>query len=174
MKNQKPILCTEIEKSIYSIRERRVMLDADLARIYGVTVKRLNEQVRRNIERFPSDFMFKLTKEEWESLRSQIATLKKQGRGTHRKYMPFVFSEHGALMLANILQSKTAIQASIHVIRVFIRLRELVHSHKDLVRKINSMEKKYDYQFKAIFDAIRQLMEPSIEKKKKIGFCREK
>lgn len=164
---------SEIERSIFIIRGQRVMLDADLAKIYDVRVKRLNEQVKRNCDRFPIDFMFQLSDDEWTSLRSQNATLNDGGRGTHRKYLPFVFTEHGAIMLANVLQSTTAVQASIQVIRAFIHLRELAITHADLARKINSMEKKYDYQFKAVFDAIRQLMTPPEKKKRLIGFGRE-
>lgn len=160
---------TNVERLIYKVRNQRVMLDSDLATIYKVSTKRLNEQVRRNFERFPADFMFQLTHEEWDSLRSQIATLK-ENRGTHRKYKPFAFTEHGAVMLANILRSKTAVQASIHVVRAFIHLRELVISHEDLTRKIDDMEKKYDVQFKIVFDAIRQMMIRPEKESRKIGF----
>ncbi len=161
-----------IGRSIHWIRNERVMLDADLARIYGVTVKRLNEQVRRNSSRFPADFMFRLTKSEWEILRSQNATLRFAGHGTHRKYLPMVFTEHGAIMLANVLNSKVATQASIQVVRAFVRLRELATEHVDIVRKIDAMEKKYDRHFRVVFDAIRELMEPPATSKRRIGFNR--
>ena len=160
---------SQVERSIHMIRGRKVMLDADLATLYGVTVKRLNEQVRRNRERFPADFMFKLTDEEWDSLRSQIVTLK-TGRGRYRKFLPFVFTEHGAVMLANVLSSRTAVEASIHVVRAFIHLKELAITHDDLVKKINQMEKKYDTQFRVVFDAIRELMTPPKKKRKEVGF----
>ncbi len=144
------------------------MLDSDLAPIYGVTVKRLNEQVKRNQERFPPDFMFQLNQEEWEVLRSHFATLD-SGRGRHRKYLPYAFTEHGTIMLANVLKSDIAVQASIQVVRAFLHLRELAITHKDLLQKINAMERKYDAQFKAVFDAIRQMMFPT-KTTNKIGF----
>ena len=158
-----------IEKRIFLFRGQRVMLDTDLAELYRVTTKRLNEQVRRNIKRFPSDFMFQLTKEEEESLRSQIATLK-GGRGQHRKYLPYVFTEQGVAMLSSVLNSERAVQVNIEIMRAFVRLRELMSTHKDLARKLETLEKKYDAQFKVVFDAIRQLMKPPEPKKRKIGF----
>lgn len=158
-----------IERRILTIRGQKVMFDEDLASLYGVTVKRFNEQVKRNKNRFPQDFMFQLTKNEWDSLRSQNATLK-GGRGSHRKYAPFVFTEHGAVMLANVLRSHVAVQASVQVVRAFVRLRELSLSHHELESKINRMERKYDRQFKAVFDAIRELMKPPASKGRQIGF----
>lgn len=158
-----------IERTILIIRGQRVMLDADLAELYGVTTKRLNEQVKRNSDRFPEDFMFQLNQKEADFLRSQFATLKK-GRGQHKKYLPYVFTEHGALMAANILNSPIAIQASVQVVRAFIRLRQILASHVTLARKLNELEKKYDVQFKVVFEAIRQLMIPSEPKQKPIGF----
>ena len=163
-----------IEKRIFLFRGQRVMLDADLAELYRVTTKRLNERVRRNIKRFPSDFMFQLTKEEEESLRSQIATLK-GGRGQHRKYLPYVFTEQGVAMLSSVLNSERAVQVNIEIMRAFVRLRELMSTHKDLARKLETLEKKYDAQFKVVFDAIRQLMTQPEPRKRKIGFLvREK
>jgi len=159
----------QIEQSIHTIRGHRVMLDQDLALIYGVTVKRLNEQVKRNKGRFPTDFMFQLNRKEWDDLRSQNATLK-TGQGRHRKYLPNVFTEHGTIMLANVLRSDVAVQASIQVVRAFLRLREMVITHQDMLQKIQVMEKKYDVQFKAVFDAIRQLMLPPVKGNKSIGF----
>ncbi len=162
-----------IERAIFVVRGHRVMLDADLAAVYGVTPKRLNEQVRRNAERFPLDFAFRLTPEEYLVLRSQIATLEK-GRGKHRKYLPWAFTEHGAVMLANVLRSPRAIRASIEVVRTFVRLRELAVTHKDLARRLDDLEKKYDVQFAVVFDAIRELMEPIEEgPKERIGFHRK-
>jgi phage regulator Rha-like protein len=157
-----------IEQSILSIR------DKDLARLYGVTTKRLNEQVRRNIARFPDDFMFQLTAEESESLRSQFATIK-SGRGQHRKYLPYAFTEQGVAMLSSVLNSQRAIDVNIAIMRTFVKLRELLMTHKDLARKLEAMEKKYDSQFKIVFDAIRQLMEPppSTVKKGRIGFVQD-
>jgi phage regulator Rha-like protein len=156
-----------IERAIFSIRGEKMMLDSDLAELYGVETKRLNEQVRRNLNRFPPDFMFQLTAEEWESLRSQFATLK---RGEHRKYLPFAFTEHGALMLANVLNSERAAQTSVQVVRAFVRLRQMLAANAELARKLEAMENKYDRQFKVVFDAIRQLMSPPARPKREIGF----
>lgn len=156
-----------IERAILSIRGEKVMLDNDLADLYGVETKRLNEQVRRNLNRFPPDFMFQLTLQEWEALRSQFATLK---RGEHRKYLPFAFTEHGALMLANVLNSERAAQTSVQVVRAFVRLRQMLASNAELARKLAALEKKYDAQFKIVFDAIRQLMSPPARPKREIGF----
>lgn len=168
MNEKKIVSIAQIESSIYLIRKHRVMLDEDLARIYGVSTKRLNEQVRRNLNRFPSDFMFQLTYQEVTLLRSQFAT-SKEGKGG-RRYYPYVFTEHGAIMIANILNSETAVEASVQVVRAFIRLREFLISHADLARKITEMEDKYDGQFKVVFDAIRKMMIPSIPEKRRIGF----
>ena len=167
------ILIELIENKIYFIRNKKVMLDGDLAELYGISTKRLNEQVRRNIDRFPEDFMFILSKEESDSLRSQIATLKK-GRGQHSKYLPYAFTEHGAIMAATILNSPRAVEMSIFVVRAFVKLREMLSSHKDLKRKIEEMEKKYDSQFKIVFTAIKELMSPPQKPVRKIGFKTEK
>ena len=145
------------------------MLDADLAELYGVSVKRLNEQVRRNIKRFPVDFMFQLTREEHDSLRSQIATLKGR-RGEHRKYLPYVFTEQGVAMLSGILNSERAIRVNIEIMRAFVRLRQILASNAQLARKLDALEKKYDAQFKLVFDVIRQLMTPPEPNRRKIGF----
>ena len=158
-----------IEGRIFMIRGHKVMLDSDLAELYAVPTKRLNEQVRRNITRFPSDFMFQLSEDEAASLRSQIATLKKR-RGEHRKYLPYAFTEQGVAMLSSVLNSERAIHANIAIMGAFLKLREMLATHKDLARKLNEMEKKYDAQFRVVFDAIRQLMAQPEPKKKKIGF----
>ena len=142
------------------------MLDEDLAEIYGVTTKRLNEQARRNKGRFPDDFMFALTREEFTNLKSQSATSRWGGR----RHPPNVFTEHGAVMLASVLKSPVAVMASIQVVRAFVRLREMLASHEDLARKLTDLEKKYDYRFQVVFDAIRQLMEPPRKPHPKIGF----
>jgi len=159
-----------IERRIYLIRKQKVMLDSDLAELYGVPTKRLNEQVKRNKDRFPADFMFQLTRAEVDALnRSQIAT----GSQKHRdpRFPPYAFTEHGAVMLANVLKSRTAISASIQVVRAFVRLREILATHKDLARKLEELEKKYDRQFKVVFDAIRALMAPEEPpKQRQIGF----
>ena len=155
-----------IEKSIYLIRGQKVMLDSDLAALYSVPTKRLNEQVRRNRERFPKDFMFQLSNQELGNLKSQIATSSWGGRRkpTH------AFTEHGALMAATILNSKVAVQVSIQIVRTFAKLRQLLSTHADLARKLNALEQKYDHQFKIVFDAIRQLMMPPEPERKPIGF----
>ena len=156
-----------IERIIYMIRGHKVMLDSDLAELYAVEVKQLKRQVRRNIERFPADFMFQISKEEYESLRCQIGTLK---RGEHSKYLPYAFTEQGVAMLSSVLHSKRAIQVNIAIMRAFVKLREMLAAHKGLARKLDAMEKKYDSHFKIVFDAIRQLMSPPEPKRRKIGF----
>jgi len=163
-----------IESSILLIRGQKVLLDVDLAKLYGVPTKRLNEQVRRNLRRFPEDFMFQLSVEESNSLRSQFATLK-VGRGGHRKYRAYAFTEQGVAMLSSVLNSDQAIEVNIAVMRAFVRLREMIASHKDLARKLDELEKKYDAQFRVVFDAIRQLMAPVTkdERKRRIGFVAE-
>jgi hypothetical protein len=143
------------------------MLDADLALLYGVTTKRLKEQVRRNIERFPEDFMFQLTEIE----RDEVAAI--CGHLKNIKYsvkLPYAFSEYGALMLANVLKSPGAVKASIQVVRAFVKIRKFVLNHETLARKLEILEKRYDRQFKVVFDAIRELMAPKIPNSKHIGF----
>lgn len=156
-----------IESKIFSIRGKRVMFDRDLANLYQVETKVLNQAVKRNIQRFPEDFMFQITKEEFNSLRSQNVTLK---RGQHRKYLPYVFTDQGVAMLSSVLNSERAIQVNIQIMRAFVKLKEMLSTHKDLKQKIEEMEKKYDYQFKIVFDAIKQLLEPPTKPKGKIGF----
>ena len=164
-----PVLTERVERNILLIRGHRVMLDTDLAILYGVPTKRLNEQVRRNKKRFPSDFMFQLTPEEVERLRSQIATLK-SGRGQHRKYSPYAFTEQGVAMLSSVLHSERAIQVNIAIMRAFVQLREMIGSNKTLARRLNELEKKYDSQFRSVFEAIRSLMAEPEPKVKRIGF----
>jgi len=142
------------------------MLDADLAAIYGVTTKRLNEQFKRNRKRFPEDFAFSLTTEEFDNLRSQFATSSWGGR----RYPPIAFTEHGAVMLASVLNSPTAIRTSVEIVRAFIRLRELMIKHKDLARRLDALEAKYDQQFTAVFDAVRQLMVPPQKEPREMGY----
>ncbi len=163
-----------IEGKILSIRGQKVMLDEHLAELYRATTKRLNEQVKRNLKRFPPDFMFRLNEEEAEILRSQFATSKTQRGG--RRYLPYAFTEQGVAMLSSVLNSDRAIEVNIQIMRVFVKLREMIASHKDLARKLDALEKKYDDNFKVVFEAIRALMTPPPEKpKKKIGFgLREK
>ena len=159
-----------VEQKIYMIRGHKVMLDSDLAELYGVPTKVLLQAVKRNAARFPSDFMFQLNNQEVLALRSQIVTLKK-GRGQHRKYIPYVFTEQGVAMLSSVLKSERAIQVNIAIMRSFVKIREMLSAHKDLARKLEEMEKKYDAQFKIVFDAIRELMRPPEKKMKEIkGF----
>jgi len=160
----------KIDNMILIIREQKVILDSDLAIIYGVSTKRLNEQVKRNIERFPEDFMFKLTNEEFKSLKSQFATSK--GRGG-RRTLPYAFTEYGAVMLASVLNSAIAITASIEVVRAFIRMRTLLNEAKWMSHKLDKLEKKmieHDENFAIVFEAIRLLMNPSPPSVKRIGF----
>ena len=146
-----------IEQKICLIRGHRVMLDSDLAELYEVRTKNLNKAVSRNIESFPADFMFQLSAEESRSLRFQFGTLE---RGAHSKYLPRVFMEQGVAMLSSVLKSKRARQVNIQIMRAFVKLRELLNTHKELARKLEELEKKYDEQFKSVFDAIRLLMTP--------------
>jgi hypothetical protein len=159
------------ESSIRRIRGHAVILDSELAALYGVTAKRLNEQVKRNDARFPEDFMFQLTSAEWDSLRPQFATLK---RGQHRKYLPYVFTEHGAIMAATVLNSSQAISMSLSLVRSFIKLRRSALSVEALSRKVHGLEKGFKVHgetFNVVFDALRQLMAPPDKPKGKIR-CR--
>jgi len=166
-----------VASRIVTLRGQRVILDVDLAALYGVETKRLNELVRRNAKRFPADFMFTLDQNEWESLRSQFATLK-TGRGQHRKYLPYVFTEHGAIMAATVLNSPRAVEVSIFVVRAFVQLRELLTEHKELGRRLDELEARierklmtHDQAITGILDAIRQLMAPPpTPRKRPIGF----
>lgn len=156
----------EIARRIYFIREAKVMLDSDLAELYQVSVKRLNEQVRRNTERFPLDFMFQLTENEWEFLRSQFATLRSGLWGEHRKYLPLVFTEQGVAMLSGVLRSPRAIQVNLEIMRAFVRLRALLETNRELSLKISHLERKYDKNFKVVFEALRELMmKPKLPKR---------
>jgi hypothetical protein len=169
-KSEPPLGAEEISRRILTIRGQRVMLDADMAELYGVPTKVFNQAVKRNAERFPKDFMFQLTRDDVESLRSQIVTLKKAGRGKHRKYLPFAFTEQGVAMLSSILNSKQAIQVNIAIMRAFVLLRRMLLSHEDLARKVDALERKYDAPFRVVFDAIRALMEPPKPPRRRIGF----
>ncbi|MBI5145216.1 MAG: ORF6N domain-containing protein [Candidatus Omnitrophica bacterium] len=168
-----------IATRILELRGKKVMLDRDLAKLYGVKVKRLNEQVKRNNKRFPGDFMFQITNEELNSLRSHFATLNSKKdeisrRGKHLKYLPYVFTEQGVAMLSSVLNSERAIQVNILIMRAFTKLREILLTHKELAAKIEALEEKYaehDQTIKDIFQAIKQLLEPPPTKEKKIiGF----
>ena len=160
-----------IERTILLIRGRKVMLDADLAGLYRVPTKVLNQAVKRNIDRFPDDFMFQLTADEGALLRSQTVTLK-PGRGRHRKYLPYAFTEQGVAMLSSVLRSRRAVLVNIEIMRAFVRLRQMLASHSDLARKLDALEKKYDAQFKVVFEAIRALMHPpQPAQRRRIGFA---
>ncbi len=157
-----------IESKIIFIRDTKVMIDKDLSALYGVETKVLNQAVKRNLMRFPNDFMFQLTKEEFENLlRSQFVTLK---RGEHSKYLPYVFTENGIAMLSSVLKSKRAITINIQIMRTFTKLRKMLSADKKLRQKIEEIENKYDTQFKIVFDAIRQIISPAEKPKKRIGF----
>ena len=170
MANELLIPAERIEKAILLIRGHKVMLDRDLADLYLVPTKRLNEQVKRNITRFPEDFMFQLTKKEFENWRSQIATSNPAAKmGVRRR--PYAFTEQGVAMLSSVLNSERAIEVNIAIMRAFVKLREILATHKGLARKLDELEKKYDAQFRIVFEAIRQLMEPPPEKPKgRFGF----
>jgi ORF6N domain len=157
-----------IEQTIRIFRGHRVMLDTDLAELYGVTVGRLNEAVKRNADRFPSDFMFQLTKPEVENLKSQIAISSSEWGG--RRHAPYAFTEQGVAMLSSVLRSRRAIQVNIAIMRTFVRLREMISSNKVLARRLNELEKKYDAQFRVVFDAIRELMAEPESRPRRIGF----
>ncbi len=157
-----------IEQTILLIRGHNVMLDSDLAQLYGVTVGRLNEAVKRNGDRFPSDFMFQLTRAELEHLKSQIAISSSKWGG--RRHAPYVFTEQGVAMLSSVLRSKRAIEVNIAVMRTFVRLREMISSNKVLARRLTDLEKKYDGQFRVVFEAIRELMAEPPTKSRRIGF----
>lgn len=160
-----------VESRILILRHQRVILDADIARLYGVPVKRLNEQVKRNQERFPSDFMFQLTEKEKSALRSQFATSKENRGG--RRYTPYAFTEHGAIMAATVLNSERAVQMSVFVVRAFVRLREMLATNRRLAGKIDELENRLDSHDSVILDllgAIKELMAPARRRRVRIGF----
>lgn len=161
----------QIESKMFMIRGQKVMLSHHLAELYEVEPRILNQAVKRNLERFPEDFMFQLSEEEDALLRSQTVTLK-TGRGQHAKYLPYAFTEQGVAMLSSVLRSERAIQVNIEIVRAFVRLRQMLSSNAELERKLTALEKKYDVRFKAVFEAIHELMSPPENKKKRpIGFA---
>jgi hypothetical protein len=167
----KPIIPAErIERHILLIRGQKVMLDAALAELYGVATKAFNQAVRRNISRFPPDFMFRLNRKELDILRSQFVTSSSWGG---RRYAPLAFTEQGVAMLSSVLRSERAVQVNIAIMRAFVKLRGMLASHHDLARKLEEMEKKYDAQFRVVFDAIRELMSPKVPAHRRIGFTGE-
>ena len=172
-----------IERTIVLIRGQKVMIDSDLAALYEVATKVLIQAVKRNRTRFPEDFLFQLTWEEADGLRSQFVTLNEKPtadetpsrRGRHRKYRPYAFTEQGVAMLSSVLHSKRAVLVNIEVMRAFVRMRQILATNADLARKLATLEKKYDTQFKIVFDAIRELMAPSPEPNRgKFGFARDR
>ena len=167
MVNKSLIPADRIEKAILLIRKQKVMLDADLADLYGVQTKFLVRAVKRNIDRFPADFMFQLSKEEFDDLRFHFGTSSDWGG---RRYPPYAFTEQGVAMLSSVLRSQRAVQVNIEIMRAFIRLRQMLASNAELARKLDELEKKYDAQFKEVFEAIRQLMTPPEPKRRPIGF----
>lgn len=158
-----------ISQRIHFLRSARVMLDADLARLYGVTTSNLNKAVQRNRDRFPEDFMFRLKGAEMESLRFQIGISMKDGRGG-RRYLPYVFTEQGVAMLSSVLRSARSVQVNIAIMRTFVRLREMLARNEGLRRKVEEMEKRYDTKFQLVFAAIKQMLETPIRPKRSIGF----
>ena len=161
-----------IEKAILFLRGHKVMLDADLAKLYGVTTFNLNKAVKRNLDRFPEDFMFQLNFQEVRDLIFQFGISKTKQRGG-RRHLPYAFTEQGVAMLSSVLKSKRAVLVNVAIMRAFVRLRELIASHTDLAKRLNELEKKYDAQFKSVFEAIRQLMTPPEPPRRRIGFGRE-
>jgi len=194
MSNASIILSPEaIAPMVHWLRHEKVMLDSDLAELYGVETGALNRAVKRNIDRFPADFMFQLTAEEMDALRCQIGILKNEmsseklsqsapevqplrlqivtlKQGQHRKYLPYVFTEQGVAMLSSVLRSQRAVEVNIAIMRTFVQLRRLMDSNRDLAQKIGEMEAKYDGQFRIVFDAIRQLITPPAQPSRELGF----
>jgi len=162
-----PLRAEDISQRIHIIRGHRVILDADLAEIYGVPTKVLNQAVKRNAKRFPEDFAFKLTAGEKEEL---VTNCDRFARLKHSTVFPLAFMEHGAIMAASVLNSQRAVETSIYVVRAFVRMREVLAGHRGLVLRLNELEKKYDSQFRTVFDAIRALMEPPNTPRRRIGF----
>jgi len=169
MTNREAGLDQTIERHIYTIRGERVMLDSDLAALYGVETKALNQAARRNLDRFPPDFMFALTLEEVGNLRSQSVTSSLEHGGS--RYLPHAFTEQGVAMLSSVLRSSRAAAVNVEIMRAYVRLRALLATHADLALKLEALEQKYDGQFRVVFDAIRQLMSPEdSEERKRIGY----
>ncbi|MBI2682021.1 MAG: ORF6N domain-containing protein [Acidobacteriales bacterium] len=168
--NANQALTKTVESRIFLVRGTKVILDQDLAAMYGVSSKRLNEQVKRNRNRFPPDFMIRLTPQEARSLRSQIATSNARRGG--RRTLPYAFTEQGVAMLSSVLRSPRAVRVNIEIMRAFVRLRQIIAANEELGRKLAALEKRYDTQFKVVFDAIRRLMAPPESPRKRIGFHR--
>lgn len=170
VENSALLSAEQIERVIYVIRGQKVMLDQDLARLYGVETRALVQGVKRNIERFPADFMFQLSGDEFKALRSQSVISNSWGG---RRYAPYAFTEQGVAMLSSVLKSHRAITVNIEIMRTFVRLRHMVSENAELARRLDEIETKFDSQFKVVFEAIRQLMAPVTSPKKPIGFKKE-
>lgn len=167
-KSKAMVVESTISRRILFVRGHKVMLDRDLALLYGVSTKQFNQQVRRNGERFPSDFMFRLTPEEVDSLRSQFATSNVGWGG--RRSLPYAFTEQGVAMLSGVLNSRRAVRVNVEIMRTFVKLRQILSTHADLARKLEELEKRYDSQFRVVFDAIRELMTPELPESRPVGF----
>ena len=165
------LITIELNSYIHIIRGKHVILDKDLATLYGAETRTLNQAVKRNLDRFPEDFMFQINEKEFTNLRSQIVISNIERGG--RRFMPFVFTEQGIAMLSSVLNSKQAIQVNIHIMRAFVKMRRLTLSIVDVRRKIDNMENKYDSQFKIVFDALRGLLAPEPKNRNSIGFVKE-
>ena len=171
MKNTALVLAKKVDSTILFLRGQKVILDVDLAELYGVSIKRLNEQVKRNIRRFPSDFLFRLTRSEYSNLRSQFVTSSSDHGG--RRYLPHAFTEHGAIMAATVLNSKRAIEMSIFVVRAFVHLREASIANRQIEAKLSELERRlesHDGDIQQLVEAIRELMEPEPANPRRIGF----
>ena len=168
MQTKTPIDVEKIQRAVLRVRSQNVLLDSDLAALYGVEVKVLNQAVRRNKERFPADFMFQLNANEAASLRSQIVTANARRGG--RRTAPYAFTEQGVAMLSSVLRSPRAVRVNIEIMRAFVQLRRMLGANEELARKLDALEQKYDSQFRAVFQAIRELMTPSRPPQRTIGF----
>lgn len=165
--SQQLVTVEQVESSILLLRGQKVMLDADLAALYGVETRALVQAVQRNHNRFPEDFMFRLTKEEFDDLRSQSVISSRWGG---RRYPPYAFTEQGVAMLSTVLRSERAVQVNIEIMRAFVRLRAMLASNVELARRLDELERRYDTQFKIVFDAIRELMKPPEPSTRRLGF----
>jgi hypothetical protein len=164
------VLASVINQKIYFLRGTRIMLDSDLAKLYGVTTANLNKAVARNRERFPADFMFRMSAADQSRLIFQIGISKSRGGRGGNRFRPYVFTEQGVAMLSSVLRSQRAVQVNVAIMRTFVRLREMLSTHEDLRRKIDALEKRYDARFQAVFETIRQMLETPNPAKKSIGF----
>lgn len=171
--HEETLVPAQVERAILHVRGQRVLSDEALARLYGVTVSALNQAVKRNAERFPEDFMFQLDEEEAAHLRSQSVISSGEGRHGGRRHLPYAFTEQGVAMLSSVLRSPRAVAVNIEIMRAFVRLRGMLQEHAELARKLTRLEKKYDAQFRVVFDAIRDLMQPALPTRGPVGFRKD-